>query len=120
MLELYENIRDRRIELKMTQDELARRAGYSDRSAIAKIESGKVDLPQSKIETFAGILNVSPAYLMGWTDEKPIINSKMEKLITICSGLNDAGQDKVINYASDLRGNAQYTAVFPEAEEYLA
>ena len=120
MLELYENIRKRRKEIKMTQDELARRAGYTDRSAIAKIEAGKVDLPQSKIELFAGILNVSPSYLMGWTDEKPLITSKMEKLITICSGLNESGQDKVINYAADLRGNSEYTAAFPYPEETRA
>ena len=48
MLELYKNIRRYRKELKLSQEELAKRTGYTDRSSIAKIEKGMVDLPQSK------------------------------------------------------------------------
>ena len=44
MLNLYKNIRERRIELKMSQDTLAELTGYRDRSSIAKIEKGEVDL----------------------------------------------------------------------------
>lgn len=69
MLKLYENIKKFRIERGMTQDELARRAGYTDRSSIAKIERGVVDLSQSKIKQFADIFEVSPSTLMGWVDE---------------------------------------------------
>lgn len=65
MLELYRNIRKYRKDLKMSQDELAKRAGYTDRSSIAKIEKGQVDLSQSKIRTFASIFGVSPGELMG-------------------------------------------------------
>lgn len=65
---LYERIRSRRIELDMTQDEVARKLGYRSRSTIAKIEAGESDIPQSKIEAFAQVLDTSPAYLMGWTD----------------------------------------------------
>jgi hypothetical protein len=36
---------------------------------IAKIESGKVDLPQSKILDFSKVLNTTPGYLMGWVEE---------------------------------------------------
>ena len=66
MLKLYENIKVLRLEQRMTQDELARRAGYTDRSSIAKIERGMVDLPQSKIKQFAKIFGVTPSHLMGW------------------------------------------------------
>ena len=71
MLKLYENIRLYRKRAKMTQDELARRAGYTDRSSIAKIEKGLVDLAQSKIEQFASIFGVSAGELMGWDQETP-------------------------------------------------
>jgi transcriptional regulator with XRE-family HTH domain len=71
MLKLYENIRSLRLEKRMTQDELARRAGYTDRSSIAKIERGVVDLPQSKIKQFADIFGVTPGHLMGWDDSSP-------------------------------------------------
>lgn len=67
MLELYHNIKRLRMYRKMTQDELARRSGYTDRSSIAKIESGDVDLPQSKILQIARALGVSAGDLMGNT-----------------------------------------------------
>lgn len=69
-METYEIIRKLRKEHRLTQEELATRVGYTDRSAIAKIEAGKVDLPQTKIALFAKALGVSPAALMG-IDEKP-------------------------------------------------
>lgn len=68
MLELYKNIKSKRIELGLTQGELAERTGYADKSMIAKIENGKVDLSQSKIELFADALHTTPRALMGWED----------------------------------------------------
>ena len=65
MLELYENIKKYRTSLQMSQDELAKKAGYTDRSSIAKIEKGLVDLPQSKIILFANIFGVTASELMG-------------------------------------------------------
>ncbi len=65
MLELYENIRARRIALNMTQQELAKKLGYKSTSTIAKIESGENDIPQAKIAAFAAALDTTPAELMG-------------------------------------------------------
>ena len=70
MLKLYENIRLYRKQANLTQDELARRAGYTDRSSIAKIEKGLVDLPQTKIKQFADIFGVSPSTLMGYEEKE--------------------------------------------------
>lgn len=70
MLELYQNIKKRRLALKMSQQELADKLGYTSRSSIAKIEAGKVDIPQSKIQDFATALRCTPADLMGWNQEK--------------------------------------------------
>lgn len=66
MLQLYKNIKNRRTELHLTQSELADKMGYADKSMIAKIEKGLVDLPQSKILAFAEALETTPSYLMGW------------------------------------------------------
>ena len=54
-----------RIQAGMSQQELALKSGYNDRSSIAKIESGKVDLPESKIKLFSEIFGVTPAEIMG-------------------------------------------------------
>ena len=69
MLELYKNIKRRRQQLKMTQTDLALKMGYADKSMIAKIEKGNVDLPQSKIFAFANVLETTPGELMGWDYE---------------------------------------------------
>lgn len=66
MLQLYKNIKNRRIELHLTQSDLASKMGYADKSMIAKIEKGLVDLPQSKIFAFAKVLETTPSELMGW------------------------------------------------------
>lgn len=71
MLALYENIRKLRLEKGMAQTELARLTGYTDRSSIAKIEKGEVDLTQSKIILFAKALDVKPGELMGWETVAP-------------------------------------------------
>lgn len=65
MLELYINIKEKRKKLGMTQSELAKKLGYADKSMIAKIEQGKVDLTQSKIIAFAHALHTTPSELMG-------------------------------------------------------
>lgn len=69
-MKLYENIKAYRKAAKMTQEELARRTGYTDRSSIARVEKGEIDLSQSKILQFAEALGTTPSDLMGW-DEKP-------------------------------------------------
>lgn len=48
---------------KLSQAELAEKVGYKDKTAIAKVEAGKVDLPQSKISAFAKALNTTTSYL---------------------------------------------------------
>ena len=68
MLKLYENIKKLRKENNWTQEELAKKLGYTDRSTIAKIEAGKVDLAQSKIMEFANVFGIDAGDLMGWDD----------------------------------------------------
>lgn len=64
-MNLYENIKKRREELNMTQEELAKCLGYSGKSTISRIESGKNELNQSKIAKFAKALKTTPADLLG-------------------------------------------------------
>lgn len=66
---IYERIRDLRIAQGMSQEDLAHKMGYKDRSMITKIEGGNVDISQTKIVAFANALSTSPAYLMGWIED---------------------------------------------------
>lgn len=61
-----ERIKKKREELGMSQAELARRLGLSDRSSVSKIEKSGNDITLKNIERIAAILNVSESYLMGW------------------------------------------------------
>lgn len=53
------NIKKRRYELKMSQQELAEAMGYKTRSTIAKIESGENDVSQKKLLKFATVLDTT-------------------------------------------------------------
>ena len=70
---LKENIKNKRIERKMTLEDLAKSVGVS-RQTIQRYESGVIgNIPSDKIELIARALDTSPAYLMGWesaSDEK--------------------------------------------------
>ena len=79
MIKLYENIKYLRKQNKWTQDDLAKKMGYTDRSMIAKIETGAVDLAESKIMAFAKVFGVKPSDLMG-LDDVPFTSSSYDLL----------------------------------------
>ena len=60
-----ERIRSRRLELGMTQEELARKLGYKTKSTLSAIESGRNELKQAKIKQFATALDCDPLWLIG-------------------------------------------------------
>ena len=53
------NIKKRRFELRMSQQDLADALGYKTRSTIAKIESGENDVTQKKLQRFAEVLDTT-------------------------------------------------------------
>lgn len=65
-------IRDMRLSLKMSQEELGNRIGVK-RAAINKYEKGNVtNIPYERIERLAKIFDVTPQYLVGWDSERKI------------------------------------------------
>ena len=53
------NIKKRRYELRMSQQELAEAMGYKTRSTIAKIEAEENDVSQKKLQKFAEVLDTT-------------------------------------------------------------
>ena len=116
MPEVYENIRARRIALKMTQQELAQKLGYKSTSTIAKIESGENDIPQAKLAAFADALNTTPAALMGLNNVAPAENlaenavtctiskgkPQLEEMIRKLDGLSEKDLNRVISVINPL------------------
>lgn len=92
---VYENIKRYRLLNKWSQHELALKVGYKDKTMISRIESGKIDLPLSKVEKFAEIFRVRPSVLMGWEEESPA--EKNENLINKYEAL-DKREKEVIDW----------------------
>lgn len=62
---LGNRIKNRREELGLTQDELARLVGYKGRSSVQKIEGGFSDVPRKKVPLFAKALGMTEDELLG-------------------------------------------------------
>ena len=99
MLRLYENIKKRRLALGMTQTDLAHALGYADKSMIAKIEAGHVDLSISKIHAFAKELHTTPSDLMGEVDNMETADTELKALLFGNIDSPDEMLDDVKRYA---------------------
>lgn len=115
MLKLYKNIKDRRNELRLTQEQLAQKMGYSDKGMISKIEKGLIDISHTKIIEFAEALNTTPRVLMGWDDNEAAIHSTSQlrpdeqELLDKYGKLNDTGKKKLAERADELLEVPSYT-----------
>ncbi len=64
-----DRIRNRRIELGLTQTELAKRAGFNSRSGLNKIEADTRPVTNKHLKQLADALQTTPEYIMGWDDK---------------------------------------------------
>lgn len=100
MADIGKRIREKREALGITQEELAVRLGYKNKSTIAKIENGTNDIVQSKVVEFANALNTSVSYLMGWKEELQAqsqlqISQSEQSLLHKYHSLDDKGKHTV-------------------------
>ena len=69
-MKIGERIRAERRRLKLSQDEVAA-ALETTKQAIYKYEKGIVEnIPPEKVERMAELFGVTPAYLIGWSEDK--------------------------------------------------
>lgn len=102
MEQLYENIKKRRKTLRLTQQDLAARLGY-ERSSIAKIEKGLVDLPFSKIREFSDTLSFPLPELLGLDAGREID--------ALYDALSAAGREKLLRFGRELTADAEYAGL---------
>lgn len=95
---LGEKIRQQREAKGMTQLELARRIGYTTTGAISLIESGKRDISIDKVREIAKALDVTPHWLMGWSDSPLEIKTDLELTIDELEGLNPEQLARIRDY----------------------
>lgn len=88
------NIKKRRFELKLSQQELANKLGYKTRSTIAKIEADEISVSTKKLLSFAYALDTSIEELLNGSATKTILfssgsnkkNSKGKNIAIIQAG----------------------------------
>ena len=66
-----EVIRQLRLRSGLSQEELAYKMGYTDRSSISRIEKGDMKLTQDKIMEFSTLFKVSPLVILGMEEYIP-------------------------------------------------
>ena len=69
-----DRIRERRVSLGISQADLAKRMGYSSKSAVSRTENAGNNIGQKRVKAFAEALDTSPEALMGWSiKEEPVL-----------------------------------------------
>ena len=101
----------------MSQEELGNRVGVQ-RAAINKYEKGSVtNIPIATVEKIATVFDVSPTYIIGWSDTsdntlavevkiiqgvKKFFGRDSVELLELYSDLTPKARKKVLEYAEDM------------------
>lgn len=118
-----DRIKQRRMELGLSADDLAGKIGKS-RATIYRYENGDIEnMPTPILEPLAKALDTTPADLMGWSqqgrEESPsdlykklannikLYRGKQNELQIIYEKLTSNNQDKVLHYSKNLLSNQQ-------------
>ena len=118
-----QRIKTVREQSNMTQEDLGK-ACKTTKQTIFKYEAGIVtNIPMDRLCDIARALDVSPSFLMGWEeimprhseggfDISPLVESDLttseRKLIVEYRLLNEEGQERLREYASDLIASGRY------------
>ena len=101
-MDVGDRIKKRRLELNMTQEELAKKLGYKTRGSVTKIESGYQNLTQPKIVAMAKALETTTDYLMGWGVTIKSNSNNYENAINAVLRLDTEEIESIITFAESL------------------
>lgn len=107
-----ERIKALRIKRHMTADQLAELVGVN-RATIYRYESGDIEnMSVDVLVPLAAALHTTPTALMGWDDtsapEAKDLTSDEITLLSDFRQLSEDGQEKLLDYASDLVASGRY------------
>ena len=90
-----QRIKQRRIELGLSQEQLAHRLGNKSRASVCTVENDKEDLTSDRIRKYAEALETTPAYIMGWEDNsEDDIQSKLIDVYTFNNLMNNLSPEE--------------------------
>ncbi len=114
-------IRELRENLKLTQEEVGKRIGVT-KATINRYETGEIDIKRTVALKLSELFNVSPAYIMGWSDSpvdlpkgaepyNPIVH-QIPILGTISAGLPIYAEQNIEGYTyTERNSGAEYFAL---------
>ena len=115
-------IRKRRIELGLSQTDLAEKVSVS-KQTLYKYENDIVsNIPSDKIEAIAKVLHVTPAYIMGWSEFQYEEIPSVKKTSQHIPSLNDNNngyylRDDTAKKAQELFENRDLRMLFDAARD---
>lgn len=119
-MKIGEKIKQRRLELGFSVDEIANRLG-KNRATVYRYENGNIkDLPIDVLVPLAEILETTPAELVGWSSditENAQYNSIEDIIANEARKLNQKGKIKLLDTAREMACNPLYN---PDYETELA
>lgn len=98
-------IRERRIELGISQAELAKKIGVKHQTSISKIEVDGRGVPLKYLRTIADFLETTPEYLLGQTDEPDLYavnTASYNKKLEVFNELSTPNQQLALSYINYL------------------
>ena len=115
-MSIAQNIRELRKKYNMSQEFVAEKLGYKSFTTIQKWESGVSEPPMKKAKELADLFNVDLDDLVGSPTPAaaPSLSPDEEEFLADLRSLNDEGQAKVRDYASDLVAGGRYGKVANE------
>lgn len=109
-----QRIKDRRLSLGMSVDELAKKLN-KNRATVYRYESDKIkDMPLAVLVPLANALYTTPAYLIGIypyaeDDREDHINAQKQRMLSYFEKLNEAGQQEALNRLMEMTELEKYT-----------
>lgn len=105
---LGERLKQLRLEKGITQEELGKIIGLK-KQAIWKYENGNVtNMKRSTIKTLSDYFDVSPSYLMGYSDKRKETTSPINsEIVSAFQNLSEIQQEQVLNFIKFLSEGKQ-------------
>lgn len=118
MQEIMNRIKNRRIQLSLSYQELADKTGLS-KSTLQRYETGAIkNMPLDKLEVLSKALDIDPSYLMGWENENTHnsnLSNEENIILEHYNKLDNEDKHKVVDYAKLLHNQDKYNTA-PETD----
>lgn len=125
-IELANKLRTKRLENNLSLQEVADKLGIS-KVTVSRYETLDItNIPSDKIEGMAKLYNTTPAYLMGWEEEKPqekennIFSQLTDEELAKLEKFNNMSTVMFMNEGNDISGKDKETLAIAYAEVLIS